>query len=90
VTLQKAVEDIGELVDVIVDAGPSAAELAGQGDRVNTIIDCTFATPYLVRPGWVPLEEVLRHFPDLITDVKAYQAVVEERAAQSARARATA
>lgn len=84
VTLQKAVEDIGDLVDVIVDAGPSAAELAGAGDRVNTIIDCTFETPYLVRPGWVTLDEVLKHFPSLITDVKAYQAVVQERSAKAA------
>ena len=83
VTLQKAVEDIGDLVDVIVDAGPSEAELAGAGDRVNTIIDCTFETPYLVRPGWVALEEVLNYFPNLITDVNAYQTVIQERSGRT-------
>jgi L-threonylcarbamoyladenylate synthase len=83
VPLEKAIEDLGELVDVIVDAGPTAAEIAGQGDRVNTIIDLTFEVPYLVRPGWVPLAEVLRYVPHLNTDVEAYQAALRQRVEHS-------
>ncbi len=83
VPLQKAVDDLGELVDVVVDAGPTAAELAGQGDRVNTIIDLTFDTPYLVRPGWVPLSEVLRFVPNLNSSVEAHQAALAQRVAQT-------
>lgn len=89
VTLDKAIADLGDLVDVIVDAGPSAAEIAGQGDRVNTIIDLTFETPYLVRPGWVPLAEVMRYVPNLDTDVGAYQAALRQRV-EHAIARASA
>ncbi len=90
VTLQKAIEDLGELVDVIVDAGPSVAEIAGNGDRVNTIIDLTFETPYLVRPGWVPLAEVLRHFPNLNTNVQSYQALLKQRVGEYSNAAASA
>ena len=90
VTLQKAIEDLGELVDVIVDAGPSDAELAGRGDRVNTIVDLTFDVPYLVRPGWVPLQDVLKYFPNLIVDVNAYRAALQERVAHSGDTRVVA
>lgn len=90
VTLQKAVDDLGELVDVVVDAGPSAAELAGQGDRVNTIIDLTFERPYLVRSGWVALSTVLQHFPTLHTDPLAYQAALKQRVGAETVAAASA
>ena len=80
--LAKAIEDIGDLVDLIIDAGPTAAELAGSGDRVNTIIDLTFDRPYLVRAGWVGLDKVKPYFPDLVTDTARYQQVLAQRVAE--------
>lgn len=82
VPLSKAIEDIGHLVDLIIDAGPTAAELAGSGDRVNTIIDLTFDRPYLVRPGWVALDKVKPYFPTLVTDTARYQEVLATRVAE--------
>ena len=82
VPLAKAIEDIGDLVDLIIDAGPTAAELAGSGDRVNTIIDLTFDRPYLVRAGWVGLDKVKPYFPDLVTDTARYQQVLAQRVAE--------
>ena len=83
VDLQKAIEDVGNFVDLILDAGPSTAELAGQGNRVNTIIDLTFEPPYLARLGWVSVQEVQRYFPNLITDIGAYKRVLLERLKES-------
>lgn len=80
VPLEKAEADIGGEVDLILDAGPTEAQLAGAGDRVNTIVDLTFARPLLVRPGWVPLARVLEHLPDLDTDVAVYQGLLRARA----------
>jgi L-threonylcarbamoyladenylate synthase len=82
VPLSKAIEDIGHMVDLIIDAGPTAAELVGSGDRVNTIIDLTFDVPYLVRPGWVTLDRVARYFPNLETDTALYQQVLARRVSE--------
>jgi L-threonylcarbamoyladenylate synthase len=82
VPLAKAIEDIGDLVDLIIDAGPTAAELAGGGDRVNTIVDLTFDRPYLVRAGWVGLDTVQAYFPALVTDTAHYQEVLARRVAE--------
>ena len=86
VPLSKAIDDIGEMVDLIIDAGPTAAELAGSGDRVNTIIDLTFDVPYLVRPGWVTLDRVERYFPQLETDTELYQQVLARRVVEKREA----
>ncbi|HSK39383.1 MAG TPA: L-threonylcarbamoyladenylate synthase [Arenibaculum sp.] len=80
VPLEKAEEDIGGEVDLIVDAGPTEAQLAGAGDRVNTIVDLTFDRPLLVRPGWVPLDRVLGYLPDLNTDTDVYKTLLDARA----------
>ncbi len=80
VSLEKAEKDIGDEVDLIVDAGPTEAQLAGAGNRVNTIIDLTMDKPTLVRPGWVPLDRVLEFFPELDTDTEAYQQALLARA----------
>jgi L-threonylcarbamoyladenylate synthase len=81
VSLEKAEADVGAEVDLLVDAGPTEAERAGGGDQVNTIVDLTFERPFLVRPGWVPLNRVLEAFPTLDTDTIAYQAALHARAA---------
>jgi len=60
--VEKAIEHLGEYVDLIIDAGPSAV------DNANTIIDLTFDKPMLARAGAYPTDEVLKYLPDLITD----------------------
>ncbi|WP_176315795.1 L-threonylcarbamoyladenylate synthase [Burkholderia vietnamiensis] len=77
VPLTKALEDVGHLVDLVIDAGPTAAELAGSGDRVNTIVDLTRAMPYVVRKGWVPLERLRPYLPNLVEDVREYEKLNE-------------
>jgi L-threonylcarbamoyladenylate synthase len=76
VPLTKAIEDIGHLVDLIVDGGPTEAEIAGTGDRVNTIVDLTFDVPWLVRKGWVAAEKLRAYLPDLVEDPRAYAAMI--------------
>lgn len=76
VPLTKAIADIGHLVDLIVDGGPTEAEIAGTGDRVNTIVDLTFDVPWLVRRGWVGVEKLRHHLPDLVEDPEAYAAMI--------------
>lgn len=80
IPLARAVEEVGDRVDLIVDAGATAAELApDHANRVNTIVDLTFDKPRLVRPGWVSLDEVRRYLPDVDDDLDAYKALLAER-----------
>lgn len=81
VPLEKAIEDLGDEVDLILDGGPTVAQAYGEHPgRVNTVVDFTMGRPWLVRAGWVPLERVLEHFPDLDTDTEAYKRSFQERA----------
>jgi L-threonylcarbamoyladenylate synthase len=83
VTLQKALDDLGDDVDLIIDAGPTAAAAyPDHPDRVNTIVDLTFDHPWLCRPGWVPLTTLTKYFPDLQTDVDTYRQLLAERVSQ--------
>jgi L-threonylcarbamoyladenylate synthase len=80
IPLARAIEEVGDRVDLIVDAGATAAELApDHANRVNTIVDLTFDKPRLVRPGWVSLEEVRTYLPDVDDDLDAYKALLAER-----------
>lgn len=80
VDLNKAIEDIGEGVDLILDGGPTlAAAFEDHQDRVNTIIDFTKGQPWLARPGFVPTEKIQAIFPDLNTDVAAYKAQLPKK-----------
>ena len=80
IPLARAIEEVGDRVDLIVDAGATAAELApDHANRVNTIVDLTFDKPRLVRPGWVSLEEVRKYLPDVDDDLDAYKALLAER-----------
>ena len=75
VDLGKAIEDIGDSVDLILDGGATlAGAFADRKDRVNTILDFTMGRPRLVRAGFVPTEAVLKVFPDLDTDIEGYKA----------------
>ncbi|MFA6183334.1 L-threonylcarbamoyladenylate synthase [Acidithiobacillus sp.] len=73
--VRKAVEHLGEYVDLIIDAGVSSV------DNANTIVDLTFDRPMLARDGAYPLEEVLRYLPDLIVDKTKdeYKALAKQR-----------
>ncbi|WP_259782105.1 L-threonylcarbamoyladenylate synthase [Aestuariispira ectoiniformans] len=80
VSLDKAMEDIGDKVDLILDGGPTVAQaFAEHTDRVNTLVDFTQGEPWLVRKGWVPVEKIQQFFPNLNLDTDAYSAGFEER-----------
>ena len=51
--------DLGDRVDVILDAGPTAVGVE------STIVDCTVTPPRVLRPGGVPLERLRRVVADL-------------------------
>lgn len=86
VTLDKAIADLGEDVDLIVDAGPTASDSAtDHPDRVNTIVDLTFDPPFLVRRGWVPVEALAPWVPELVHDPALYQQKLAERAAAASQ-----
>ena len=57
--VRKAVEHIGEQVDLIIDAGLSKI------DGANTIVDFTFNPPLLAREGAYPLDRVIELIPDI-------------------------
>ncbi|MGF7234784.1 MAG: L-threonylcarbamoyladenylate synthase [Frankia sp.] len=82
VGLDKAVADLGDEVDLIVDAGETeAAASPDHADRVNTIVDFTFDQPYLCRPGWVATSEIEKYVPDLVVDRDTYSELLARRAA---------
>lgn len=80
VTLEQALADLGEAVDIAVDGGAKAPSAAAVG---NTIVDLTFDHPYLVREGAVPLAALRRYLPQLDTDVEAYRRRLLARAAEA-------
>jgi L-threonylcarbamoyladenylate synthase len=60
--VEKAIDHLGDHVDLIIDAGTSSV------DDANTIVDLTFDQPMLARAGAYPVEKVLKYLPDLITE----------------------
>lgn len=84
VPLEKAVADLGDKVDLILDGGPTvAAAYEAHPNRSNTIVDFTLGDPWLVREGWVPLARVREFFPNLNTDVESYKRLLRERVQRS-------
>lgn len=80
VDLDKAVADIGDEVDLIIDNGadtPGASSSAAV--KANTVVDLTFDRPYLVRAGVYPVERVRGQIPTLNEDSAAYKARLAER-----------
>lgn len=85
VDLAKAVSDIGEGVDLVIDAGPTEASASPEHrHRVNTIVDFTFGEPHLCRRGWVPTDALRVWFPSLVEDEESYRDLLAKRAALSA------
>ena len=76
--VEKAVEHLGEHVDLIIDAGPSGV------DDANTIIDLTFERPMLARAGAFPVDEVMKYLPELITNnsKEEYKSLAKQRVTQ--------
>jgi L-threonylcarbamoyladenylate synthase len=88
VDLGKAIRELGDQVDLIVDAGPTQAQAHPEHtDRVNTIVDMTFDPPELCREGWVPVERIRQFIPGLRVDPARYKELLARRA-QDAAARA--
>ncbi len=58
-TCDEAVEQLGDLVGVYLDGGPSGEPVP------STIIDCTVDPPRLLRAGAIPVEDLRSEVPDL-------------------------
>ncbi|MFN3580944.1 MAG: L-threonylcarbamoyladenylate synthase [Pseudomonas sp.] len=83
VDLDKAVADLGDKVDLIIDAGQdSEAVRSCIPEKSNSIIDITFERPYLVRKGLVSIERISQHFTHIETDTSQYQARLSQRVEQ--------
>jgi L-threonylcarbamoyladenylate synthase len=81
VDLGKAIADLGDEVDLIIDAGPTEAHAhPDHAHRVNTIVDLTFDPPQLCRRGWVPTEKIAPFVPGLVDDPDTYKKLVAQRA----------
>lgn len=81
VDLDRAVSEIGDEVDLVIDAGPTEAQAHPEhGHRVNTIVDLTFDPPQLCRQGWVPVERIRPFIPGLTVDPQGYRELLAERA----------
>jgi L-threonylcarbamoyladenylate synthase len=80
VDLEKAVLDIGDKVELVIDAGQqSAAASLDVSNKSNTIIDLTFDVPHLVREGVVPVARLQALIPNLNIDTDAYKAKLQAR-----------
>lgn len=84
VTLALAQEQLGDLVDLYLDAGPTPAQLSDDAKPiVNTIVDLTFDPPMLCREGWFETDRVRQIIPNLVVDPGRYQSLIAARAAAS-------
>jgi L-threonylcarbamoyladenylate synthase len=72
-SLEKAIQDIGNDVDLIVDGGPTAAEVMDSDlTKAATLVDCSLERPFLCRDGIIPASVLQRYLPNLETDIDAY------------------
>jgi L-threonylcarbamoyladenylate synthase len=83
VDLDKAIADLGEKVDLIIDAGrDSEAARSPCLDKSNSIIDITFERPYLVRKGMVSVERIGQQFSTIEVDTSQYKVRLSQRVEQ--------
>ncbi len=76
-SLEKAIKDIGNDVDLIVDSGLTEAEATDSGlTKAATLVDCSLGRPFLSRDGIIPASFVQKYLPDLETDIDAYYAAM--------------
>src|SRR5690606_34561375 len=93
VTREKAIEDVGDRVDVVVvnDRLDEVVDVAALGVQPsNTIADLSFSPPFLVRDGAYPPERLLRWLPGLVLDTAAYQEALRARLARAGQTAQTA
>lgn len=64
-TAEEAMYQLGYLVSVYLEAGVKAGE-EGKPQLPSTIVDCTAATPRVLRDGAIPFEKLRDVVPDLI------------------------
>ncbi|NRD77092.1 threonylcarbamoyl-AMP synthase [Bacillus sp. BRMEA1] len=80
VDFEKAVNDLGELVDLVIEPEFMPNQLKKNGENMSTtIIDLTFNPPMLVRRGVIPVENMKEVFPNLIEDTDEYKQKLLER-----------
>ncbi len=71
--VDKAIDHLGEFVDLIIDNGVSSI------NGSNTIIDFTFLKPIVARKGAISEEEVIKFIPELNCNVEEYSRMLQER-----------
>jgi L-threonylcarbamoyladenylate synthase len=71
-SLEKAIQDIGDDVDLIVDGGLTEAEIMGDLTKAATLVDCSLGRPFLCRDGILAASLVQKYLPNLETDIEAY------------------
>lgn len=84
VTREKAIEDVGDRVDVVVvnDRDDEVADVTVDGlNPSNTIADLSFSPPFLVRAGAYTPADLRRWIPDLVLDTAAYKDALDARIA---------
>ena len=79
VSLEKAIADLSEAVDLIIDGGLTKAALHPSKHKSNTIVDFTFQPPYLVRKGLLETTLLLKSIPNLVTVTARYQVALKAR-----------
>lgn len=79
VTVEKAAQDLGENVDLILNAGETTAASHPSVNKSNSIVDFSFQPPFLVRRGVIGTETLQQIIPDLIVDPDLYKVKLKER-----------
>ena len=83
VTVEKATSDLGQSVDLILNAGATTAASHPSVNKSNSIVDFSFQPPFLVRKGVIATETLQKMIPDLITEPDLYQIKLKERLSKS-------
>lgn len=79
VSREQAIEDLGELADLVVDDGPIHWDENAGENQSNTVVDFTFDRPYLVREGRFATDRLRQMFPLLVDAPGAYREALTER-----------
>lgn len=83
VTAEKAIADLGDAVDLVLNAGATTAAAHPSAHKSNSIVDFSFQPPFLVRKGLISTAALEKIIPDLVADPAAYKLRLKERLAQN-------